>query len=152
MKTLWCKNQENPSCRKGWGWRSNTPTKYKHILYRVSQCMSPRRNWDSPTPSLASECAPPPGTKGRGAHSPAGWGSPNSDDWRNSLALCYSVNTLLPPLYFPADPWIFSYQDDVTGMLLLGVFLLLCMSCIVCGEYNILQWNWQNCQMGTEPS
>ncbi len=26
--------------------------------------MSPRRNWDSPTPSLASECAPPlPGTK-----------------------------------------------------------------------------------------
>jgi hypothetical protein len=26
--------------------------------------MSPRRNWDSPTPSLASECAPPPGTKG----------------------------------------------------------------------------------------
>jgi hypothetical protein len=22
--------------------------------------MSPRRNWDSPTPSPASECAPPP--------------------------------------------------------------------------------------------
>jgi hypothetical protein len=34
--------------------------------------MSPRRNWDSPTPSLASECAPPPGTKG--AHSRAGEG------------------------------------------------------------------------------
>jgi hypothetical protein len=30
--------------------------------------MSPRRNWDSRTPSLASECAPPPGTKG-GGHS-----------------------------------------------------------------------------------
>ena len=46
--------------------------------------MSPRWNWDSPIPSLASECAPPPGSKG--------WGSPNSDDWRNSLALClYSV-------------------------------------------------------------
>ncbi len=31
--------------------------------------MSPRRNWDSPTLSLASECAPPPGpgTK-RGGH------------------------------------------------------------------------------------
>ncbi len=27
--------------------------------------MSPRQNWDSPNPSLASECAPPPGTKGR---------------------------------------------------------------------------------------
>jgi hypothetical protein len=28
--------------------------------------MSPRRNWDSPTPSLACECAPPPGTSGAG--------------------------------------------------------------------------------------
>ena len=37
--------------------------------------MSPRRNWnwDSPTPSLASECAPLPGTKG-GTHLPAGEG------------------------------------------------------------------------------
>jgi hypothetical protein len=38
------------------------------------QCMSPRRNWDSPTPSLASECAPPPRTVCGGAHSPAGEG------------------------------------------------------------------------------
>jgi hypothetical protein len=37
--------------------------------------MSPRRNWDSPTPSLASECAPPPEPKGGGvAHSRAGEG------------------------------------------------------------------------------
>ena len=36
--------------------------------------MSPRRNWDSPNPSLASECAPPPRTKGGGAHSPVGEG------------------------------------------------------------------------------
>jgi hypothetical protein len=35
--------------------------------------MSPRRNWDSPTPSLASECAPPPEPKGW-VHSPAGEG------------------------------------------------------------------------------
>ncbi len=52
--------------------------------------MSPRQNWDSPTPSLASECAPSPRTKGRG-HTrlrAMGWGSPNSDDWRKSLALC----------------------------------------------------------------
>jgi hypothetical protein len=52
--------------------------------------MSPRRNRDSPTPSLASECAPPPGTK-RGGHTllrVRGWGSPGSDDWRKSLALC----------------------------------------------------------------
>jgi hypothetical protein len=48
--------------------------------------MSPRRNWDSPTPSLASECAPTPGTKG-GGHTRLwvrGWGSPNSDDWRKA--------------------------------------------------------------------
>ncbi len=36
--------------------------------------MSPRRNWDSPTPSPASECAPSPGTKGGGAHPPSGEG------------------------------------------------------------------------------
>ncbi len=32
--------------------------------------MSPRWNWDSPTPLAASECALPPGPKGGGAHSP----------------------------------------------------------------------------------
>jgi hypothetical protein len=36
--------------------------------------MSPRRNWDSLNPSLASECAPPLRTRGGGAHSPAGEG------------------------------------------------------------------------------
>jgi hypothetical protein len=36
--------------------------------------MSPRRNWDSPNPPLARECAPPPRTRGGGAHSPAGEG------------------------------------------------------------------------------
>jgi hypothetical protein len=54
------------------------------------QCMSPRRNWDSPNPSPARECAPTPGIKGR-RHTRLrvkGWGSPNSDDWRKSLALC----------------------------------------------------------------
>jgi hypothetical protein len=41
-------------------------------IYRAPQCMSPRRNWDSPKPSPASECAlPPPGPKGGGAYSPA---------------------------------------------------------------------------------
>ncbi len=36
--------------------------------------MSPRRNWDSPTPSHASECAPPLETKGGRAHLPVGEG------------------------------------------------------------------------------
>jgi hypothetical protein len=54
--------------------------------------MYPRRNWDSPTPSLASECAPPPGIKGGGGghtrQRVRGWGSPNSNDLKKSLALC----------------------------------------------------------------
>jgi hypothetical protein len=49
--------------------------------------MSPRRNWESPDPSLASECAPPPGTKEREHSRVRGWGSPNSDDWRKALCL-----------------------------------------------------------------
>jgi len=50
--------------------------------------MFPRRNWDSPTPSLAGECAPPPGTKG--ARSPAGEGLGESRFRRleKSLVLC----------------------------------------------------------------
>jgi hypothetical protein len=53
-------------------------------IYRVQQYLSPRRNWDSPTPSLASECAPLPGTKGHTRLRMRGCGSPNSDDWRKS--------------------------------------------------------------------
>ncbi len=46
-----------------------------HTVYRVPQFMSPRWNWDYATTSLASECAPPPGTERWGAHSPVGeWG------------------------------------------------------------------------------
>jgi hypothetical protein len=52
--------------------------------------MSPCRNCDSPTPFLASECAPPPGTKGGWAHSPAGEGLEESLFRRleKSFALC----------------------------------------------------------------
>ncbi len=49
--------------------------------------MSPRWNWDSPTPLAASECALPPVPKGGGGHTRLllkGWGSPNSNDWRNA--------------------------------------------------------------------
>ncbi len=59
-------------------------------IYRVPQSISPRRNWDSPTPSLASECAPSPEQKG-GGHTRlrvSGWGSPNSDDWKKLCTHC----------------------------------------------------------------
>jgi hypothetical protein len=58
--------------------------------------MSPRRNWDSPNPSLASEFAPPPRTGvGHTRLRVRGWGSPNSDDLRKSLALCLLCGILL---------------------------------------------------------
>jgi hypothetical protein len=52
--------------------------------------MSHRRNWDSPNPFAASECALPPGPKGVGAHPPAhkGVGEFQFRRWRKSLALC----------------------------------------------------------------
>jgi hypothetical protein len=52
--------------------------------------MSPSRNWDSSTPSLASECAPSSGTTATGGGEGdtrlrlMGWGSPNSDDWKKA--------------------------------------------------------------------
>ncbi len=61
---------------------------YQSVMYVHSS----EWNWASPNPSLASECAPPPGTKGwGGGHTRVrvrGWGSPNSNDWRKGLALC----------------------------------------------------------------
>ncbi len=48
--------------------------------------MSPRWNWDSPTPLAASECALPPYQR-VGGHTRLllkGWGSHNSNDWRNA--------------------------------------------------------------------
>ncbi len=58
--------------------------------YRAPQCMSPRWNWDSPTPLPASDCAFPPGPKGGGAHSPAAKGVGESQFQRleKRLALC----------------------------------------------------------------
>ncbi len=37
-------------------------TKYVVIKSTTVYSISPRRNWDSPNPSLTSECAPPPRT------------------------------------------------------------------------------------------
>ncbi len=66
-------------------------TKYLYMYIEHHSVFSPRRHWDSHNPSPASECAPPR-TKGWGVHSPRlrlrGWGIPNSDDCRKSLALC----------------------------------------------------------------
>ncbi len=59
-------------------------------IYRAPQCMSPRWNWDSPTPLAKSEGALPPVPKGGGAHSPdaKGVGEFQFQRLEKRLALC----------------------------------------------------------------
>jgi hypothetical protein len=52
-----------------------------------------------------------------------------------------------PPLtttLFPADPWVFSYKDDVTFILLLGVFLLLCTHYSVGVHFSLLNGRFRD--------
>ncbi len=60
--------------------------------------MSPRRNWDSPTPSLTCECAPPPNHGGGESHTPAGEGVGESQFRRLKKKLC-----TLPTLWGVSD-------------------------------------------------
>ncbi len=83
-------------------WSSGWGLKHKVLIYSYIEhySVSPRRNWDSPNPSPARECAlPPPGPQGGGRTRLrlGGRGSPNSDDWRKSLALC--LNSLVSSIY-----------------------------------------------------
>ncbi len=75
-----------PPYQSGWDKRCS----HKGLIYIEyhSVCVC-RRNWDSPTPSPASECAPSPRTKGWG-HTrlrARGWGSSISDDWKKLSTL-----------------------------------------------------------------
>ncbi len=68
-------------------------------IFRAPQCMSPRRNWDSPQPLSRKRVCPPPPDQRVGGHPRLrlrGWGSSNSDDWRKSLALCLLCAAGLP--------------------------------------------------------
>ncbi len=80
---------------------------------RISQCLSPRPNWVHPPPiPQASVSSPPEPKVGEGRqHSPAGkgLGGPNSDDWRESLALylVYSVPLSIDRKYaVPSSCWL----------------------------------------------
>jgi hypothetical protein len=77
-----------------------TLTKYIHIK---STTMNVPSFWYSPTPSLASECALHPGTKGWGAHSRAGEGFGESQFQRlekklSTLLLCGLIKKIVCPL------------------------------------------------------
>jgi hypothetical protein len=74
--------------------------KNKVHLYKEyhMQRMSPRWNWDSLPPPLSPASVPlPPEPKGPGQTRlrVRGWGSPNSNDWRKSLALCLLCGLLI---------------------------------------------------------
>ncbi len=92
-------------------------------IYRLPQCMSTRRNWDSitPPPSRQRVCPSPRYQGGGGGHTRLrvrDWVSPNSDDLRKSLALCllYVVlphwnlpSSLLQKWYSPPSPILNAY-------------------------------------------
>jgi hypothetical protein len=70
-----------------------------HRVGRVLSFFSSRRNWDSPNPSPAGECAPPPfGSGGRGTwHTrwrERGWESPNSDEGTYTVVYSANIRTL----------------------------------------------------------
>jgi hypothetical protein len=65
--------------------------------------MSPRRNWDSPNPSPASEYALPPGPRVGGAHSPAAKGVGESQFRR----LEKKLSTLPTLCLYQIDPCLF---------------------------------------------
>jgi hypothetical protein len=52
----------------------HTRLRVRHRVGRVLSFFSSRRNWDSPTPLAAGECAPPPFGPGGREHSPAAKG------------------------------------------------------------------------------
>jgi hypothetical protein len=60
-----------------------------HRVGRVLSFFFSCRNWDSPTPLAAGECAPHPLVRG-GGHTrlrERGWGSPNSDEGTYTVVL-----------------------------------------------------------------
>jgi len=105
-------------------------TSQSTYIYRAPQCMSPCRNWDSPTPLAAGECSLPPDQR-VGGHTSLrlkGWGSPNSDDWRKSLALCL-LCAIPTPAYF-AEPEISAHRK----LTIYAEKLNICNNCIL-GEF-----------------
>ncbi len=83
-------------------------------IHRAPQFISPRRNWDPPTPLPQARC-PTPGPKGGGGgHSRLrlrGWRSPNSDDWIKSL--CSTLPTLcLHTTAFHGEHWASSSKRN----------------------------------------
>ncbi len=98
-------------------------TLYIYTEPRVPQCLSPRRTWAPHPLSPQRVSSPPPNQRGGGGgtHSPAcdgarpRRGSPNSDDWRESLVLCLlcdrhdnKYKNLIVIIFFIYESWSLS--------------------------------------------
>ncbi len=71
---------------------------YTLYVHREPECMSLRQIWVPSPPTPPASVTPPLDPRGEGKqHSLAGEGvgRPNSDDWKESLALCESVYSVV---------------------------------------------------------
>jgi hypothetical protein len=96
--------------------------------------MSPRRNWDSPIPSLASECAPPPG-----------WGV-------GGVPIPTTVPEIIDPVFAKTSPKrsfsITEYEHfglvfTKTRVYKFGHWRKILALCLLCGMESIKHW-WVN--------
>jgi hypothetical protein len=90
-----------------------------HRVGRVLSFFSSRRNWDSPTPLAAGECAPPPFGPGGREHSPAekGVGSPNSEEGTYTVVLYVYKYFVVASLFEKYVAQIFlSLSDSVSNL------------------------------------
>ncbi len=63
----------------------------KHRVGRVLSFFSNRRNWDSPNPSPAGECSPPPPPLWFRGEGHTGWETPNSNEGTYTMVLYIHV-------------------------------------------------------------
>jgi hypothetical protein len=63
-------------------------SKHKVHIYKSTTVYVPSSELGLSPPLLSPATVPLPPNQGGGGRRARGWGSPNSDDWRKSLALC----------------------------------------------------------------
>ncbi len=81
-----------------------------------AKLFSSRRNWDSPNPSPAGECDPPPGFGGRGtlagARGVGTWEIPNSDDRTYTVVLFIYMYFVPYPYQLHLEIWASTWNNN----------------------------------------
>ncbi len=150
------------------------PLLLRHISYFLSSHCShkvhtyleyhtvPSSELGPPIPSPASECLlPPPPQSKEGEHPRLrvrGWGIPNSDDWRKSLAIQFCLLCDCPPSFslqviFRELIWIISLQMSSANKIYLsfdvftGNWVILTWWCLHLGKPMFLSSSSTYCQI-----